>query len=141
MSQTRLLFTPCESLVSATHLTRVSTMVGHTQLQQTQSLEEAVSSPMASRRQLLLTCPPNSGGHISLCPRDTPQCEKHLSPLVPLASPRKLVSDILDFFSYLPLSRDQQHSTSSFPYCSFGSSPNAAPEHLFSIAICSSQGT
>lgn len=52
----------CESLVSATHLTGVSTVVGQTWLQQPQSLEEAAASPMASRRQLLLTCPSNSGG-------------------------------------------------------------------------------
>lgn len=94
-------------------LASTSAMVGQTQLQQPQSLEEAAASPMASRRHLLLMCPPNSGGRITLCPRDPPQLEKHLSPLVPLASPRKLVSDTLDFFSYLPSSRDQQHSSSS----------------------------
>lgn len=94
-------------------LDSTSATVGHAQLQQPQSLEEAAASSMASRRHLLLMCPPNSGGRITLCPRDTPQLEKHLSPLVPLASPRKLVSDTLDFFSYLPSSRDQQRSSSS----------------------------
>lgn len=40
-------------------------------------------------------------GHISLCPRDTLHFEKHLSPLVPVSSPSKLVSDTLDFFSFI----------------------------------------
>lgn len=47
-------------------------MVGPTQLQQPQWLEEASSSPVASRRHPLLTCPPNTGRHIFLCPRYTP---------------------------------------------------------------------
>lgn len=76
-------------------------------------LEEASSFPMASRIQLLSMHPPNSGGHIFLCLKDTPQFEKLLSPLVPSSSARQLVSGTLDFFTYLPLLRDQQWSTCS----------------------------
>lgn len=81
------------------------------------------SSPYhLKKQQHLLRClggssfscaPPNLGRHISMCPRDAPQFEKHLSPLVPLSSPRKLALATLDFFSYLPSSRGQQHTTSS----------------------------
>lgn len=42
----------CDSLISAAHLTQASSMVGQTQLQQLQSLEEGASSPMASRGQI-----------------------------------------------------------------------------------------
>lgn len=78
------------------------------------------SSSHLKQQQHLLWClggssfscaPPNLGRHISMCPRDAPQFEKHLSPLVPLSSPRKLVSDTLDFF-LLPslLQRSTTHS-------------------------------
>lgn len=99
MPQSRLLFTPCKSLVSAIHLAWASTMVGQTRY----------SSPNDLKKQhhLLWLLGGIHFSHALPTQEDTYPCVLDIpsslrnSPLLPLSSLRKLVSDTLFFSSSL----------------------------------------